>query len=64
MAACKRAVATACSFQKSNGNGSFDMAWTRKLGIIGIDIDSPSFFFPSLLSPYVSFFVVFYRLCD
>ena len=24
------------------------MAWTRKLGIIGIDIDSPSFFFPSL----------------
>jgi len=40
------------------------MAWTRKLGIIGIDIDSPSFFFPSLLSPYVSFFVVFYRLCD
>ena len=32
----------------------------KKLGII--DIDSPSFFFPSLLSPYVSFFVVFYRL--
>jgi hypothetical protein len=35
------------------------MAWMRKLGIIGIDIDSPSVFFPSLLSPYVSFFVVF-----